>query len=226
MGTTTRESSSGVFVERRQKVKSSFDHDLRKRSACGVWAGSVAPPATPGMPSSVSSVLPSATQNMLTTAGASVTISGLNFVSSSKTPTVMISSSEQPFGTTSWTSATTVQAISVDAKLLGTRQQQLLMQMTSFSGTSLAMFTFDSPVVSFGSPYNIVSTGGGVVTMSGLTHMSTYMPTHVPNTHVNTQHTCQADMPDTHVNAHANTRANTHANTHVCMSRHTCQHTG
>ncbi len=102
-----------------------------------------------------------------------VTISGLNFQTTDKTPSVLFTgASTQVCGTTSWSSATTVQC----APGLVAKTNFVLSQSVSLrddSGTATAIsgvaFTFDAAVTSFALGYNNGQySGGSSVTITGM----------------------------------------------------------
>ncbi len=93
-----------------------------------------------------------------------VTVHGLDFAVSDLTSTTLLSTSEVCY-TTSWSSATTA--------LCGTAPYVGGIQMAGISvnagvGTSLALFTFDAPVVTGSDRGNLAMSGGASLTVLGL----------------------------------------------------------
>ena len=123
------------------------------------------------------------------TTGGTITIGGLDFASSALTPTASVAA-EQVCGSTAWTSATTVAcappaydgspvrtAVTVSAAI-GTLPGQFSFDGSPAAGdcelatsflllVSLGMFAGAAPVVSMASA-NVVQSGGGTVTITGL----------------------------------------------------------
>lgn len=95
-----------------------------------------------------------------TTNGGTVTIAGLNFGNYAPTPTVAVV--DRPCTTTSWSTPTTVQCSSVgSAKSYTGRAQHFILTLSgSVVGTSMNVFTFDAPTVSYITAFNVPTSGG------------------------------------------------------------------
>jgi hypothetical protein len=100
--------------------------------------------------------------NAVTTHGTSVTIAGLNFGSSSYTPTVRLGMSS--CGTTSWTSVT--QLICHSASGSG-RLMTTSLTVGSLAGTLALSFTYDAPSISHVASDNMPTTSGASITIQG-----------------------------------------------------------
>ena len=115
--------------------------------------------------------------NAVASGGTSVTISGLNFGKSySQTPTAHLSDST--IGTTSWTSATTVQFLNAATGANAYTQHwgAIGMGLTVGSqiGTAGGLFTFDAPVVSASLARNAASSGSASLTIFGMNFAQNY----------------------------------------------------
>jgi hypothetical protein len=97
-------------------------------------------------------------------AGISVTLFGTNFEMMDYTPTMQVG--ETGCGTTSWTTNTRVQCV---AGAGAGRSLPVILSTSDMVATSDAIFTYDAPVVTFNQNiYNVPSTGGSLVTVSGV----------------------------------------------------------
>jgi len=90
--------------------------------------------------------------------GALVTISGLDFVGTDRTPSTYIGSRTLAL-TTAWTSSTSVSAAPVAGFGTG---QPLTISVNNVVSTWLSAFSFDAPAVSFSGAYNGPSTGASL----------------------------------------------------------------
>ena len=105
--------------------------------------------------------------NAVTSSGAAVTISGLNFGAYSFTPSAAAVLASKACSTTSWTSGTAV------ACMLGTLSSlsvgYSVLTVSAVVGTrASSSFTFDGPAVSYASPSNMATTYSGTITIAGL----------------------------------------------------------
>jgi hypothetical protein len=105
------------------------------------------------------------TVNAVSTGGANMVISvhGTNFVNAQTTPTVRLGSSI--CATTVWTGDTEVKCFAASGTGAG---QHMMLTISTVTGTKVASFSYDAPVLTHSSNWNSPSTGGASVTVMGL----------------------------------------------------------
>jgi len=102
-------------------------------------------------------------ENGVSSGGTIITLSGKNFGFSNSSPTALLGASSCL--TSVWTSDTSVEC----ALTYGTgAKHRSVLTIDSVAGTMISVFSYDSPVSSFANAYNGPSTGGVMVTVSGL----------------------------------------------------------
>jgi hypothetical protein len=104
--------------------------------------------------------------NLVTTAGATITINGLNFAGVSATPTALLGDVSTACTTTSWTSVSTILCANGAGSGAGNAVQQIL--AGSVGGTALKLFTYDAPAGSYYTSFNTPTSGGSITTVMGI----------------------------------------------------------